>query len=285
MVEDKASSWGCRACSTAVVGSEDRREGVRGTASASDLQKGPHNSPHHAMHKSVRCDLEAPVASSRVGDPLSPFNAADAVRGLRAGPAERGKIVLAEQVLGRGVHRIEVRERSQCNAPASVQRPRTVGDVVVVGTLDGIEARMEAVRGRRHVQDRDRVWEQAPELSMQSVGVQGRFRDQMSHLPSCMDPRIRSAGPDHADGLAKGGFQRRLQLPLDGSLARLDLPAVDIRSVVLDQEACGGHRHGKGIVHKFPHHGRLRFREFTAHVWTNLPALAFLTVPSLESRL
>lgn len=242
MVEDEASSWRGRACSPAVVRVQNGRKGIRSAASASDLQKSPYNSPHHAMHKSVRCNLKPPVASSRAGGPAGGLNAADAVGGLRARPAERRKLVCAEKVRRSRIHEVDVWERRQRNAPVPVQSTWSVRDVVVVGPACGVEASMEVLWCWLGVQDGDLRRQKAAKLGAQSVRVGRRLGHHVCHLPSGVDPCVCSPGSHHVDGLAKGCCESGLQLALNRPLSRLDLPAVEVGSIVLDQKAGGGHR-------------------------------------------
>ena len=63
----------------------------------------------------------------------------------------------------------------------------------------------------------------------------------MCHLPSRVDAGIRASGTHHAGRFVQYDGERLLDLALHGGYVRLDLPAMEIRAFIFNEEAIRRH--------------------------------------------
>ena len=133
----------------------------------------------------------------------------------------------AQQVRGRPAHRAGVEPLPVMpGVPAGEHvADRAVADDVAIALFYGVANRVEARRHRGGLKDGDIAGQKGIQGSLEHLGREGGGRLKGGRLAERVNARIRPPASGHPARLAGNRRQGALELALDGSPARLDLPA------------------------------------------------------------
>jgi hypothetical protein len=196
---------------------------------------------HHMVEKCVGTQHDVDPLSSRLDAQL--VQRAHRRLRLALGGAERGKIMLAEQVARRVAHRghVERRVRPACVARRKRGPHTTADEHVAIGARTRSVARVEIFRYAARPQHRDRFWKESIDPAHpRAIGPLGG-RVEMDHLPARVHSAVGPAGAGHRYGLARNLRKRGLERVLHGVAGGLRLPALERAAVVFESE-CNAHR-------------------------------------------
>ena len=117
------------------------------------------------------------------------------------------------------------------------------GDPVPIDPSSCVVPRVELVRDDLREPDDDVVRQQRVQAVLDILDVKPGLRMKARHLAERVNAGVGAAGSDQCDVLLEEGSQTPLERSLDGPPVRLDLPAVEGRAVVFDEEADVATRH------------------------------------------
>ena len=209
---------------------------LRRPVAAAHLQQRAHHDADHVLQKAGAMEGEY--------HPVLPALDSDVVHQTDGGllhariAAEAGEVVFTQQIRCRLPHflhiRVVVQQGDVLPVKHRLHRPGVAG--VAVGLAQGVIAGVETGRGLLHLADGNGVGEIAVQIVTEGVG---RLRHVQHHIGGHgpgVDTGVGAARADDVHRMALQCAQHGLQLPLDGILVRLALPAEEAGAVVGDGE-------------------------------------------------
>ena len=159
-------------------------------------------------------------------------------RGLaRLGEGPEG--ILAHDPFGRSSEKLRIHRLGERPAPAAVKGRSGLGreaEMIKIRPANRIEAWMETGRGGLYALDPDILRQYSRQGFLEFFGLPRVRKGGDRYLTGRMDPTIGSSRSDHRTTGTRELLQGRLQLPLNGALLALDLPAVEGGSIILKNQ-------------------------------------------------
>ena len=217
---------------------QEAREILQGSLASRDLHHGADQIPNHMMKESVGGDSErepeiVPGLPTGFVDnaPVPPL-------GLpRLGECLEG--MLAHDRFGRAVEKSGIQRPRQRPAPVSVEgrlRLRRKPEMIEIRAFHRVVAGMEIRGSGLYTLDPDIVGQKSRQGLLEFFGPPRIRKGCDRHLAGRMDPTIGPSGSDHRATSTRELLQGRLQLPLNGALLALNLPAVEGGSIILKNQ-------------------------------------------------
>jgi hypothetical protein len=149
--------------------------------------------------------------------------------------------MLSPEIGGGGVHPIEFGYRAEERARVALQGTGLGVDAIAVRPATGVIARVKVVRRAFHGAHGDGVGREAVERTSQPVGIRRRVQVNVGDLSARMHPRIRAPRAGDPMGGREHGTQCIFKGALDGPHLGLDLPPVEVGSVVFNEQPVARH--------------------------------------------
>ncbi len=108
--------------------------------------------------------------------------------------------------------------------------------MIKIRAAQRIVTRMETGGGVLYALDPDVVWQYSGQGLLELFGLPSVWKGGDRDLAGRMHPAIGSSRSDHRATGTRELLQGRLQLPLNGALLALDLPAVEGGSIILENQ-------------------------------------------------
>ena len=124
-------------------------------------------------------------------------------------------------------------------APVAMERGpglRRKSELIKIGPLYRIVTRMEAGGRGLYALDPDVVRQHSGQGLLEFFGLPRAWKGRDRNLTGRVHPSIGSSRSDHRAMGTRELLQGRLQLPLNGALRGLDLPAVEGGSIILENQ-------------------------------------------------
>jgi len=242
-VEEESVGRSGLAGGAAVAGGEDISGPGDVTGALPDFDERADDRTDHLVQEAVAGDFDGDAFIDALD--MDREKRADGVGAQRAGRFEAGKVVLAEESLGGGVHFIGIERLGIMPDVASIEHIRraAIVNLVAVGFPPRVVGGVEVFGGFFDGDDDDVLREYGVETAVEVGGGKHRFRSESDDLAERVDTGVGAAGSGDAElfacDLVPGGFDGGL----NGGLGRLNLPA-GIGCAVIGHgqlERAGGH--------------------------------------------
>jgi hypothetical protein len=191
--------------------------------------------PNHMMKEAVCCDPQRePEVSPGFPTglvyraPVSPLGLARLSEGLEG--------MLTHDRSRRTLEKPCIQRLAERPAPVAVKgRPglRRKSEMIKIRAVDRIVTGMEIGGGGLYALDPDVVRQHSGQGLLELFGLPRAWKGGDRYLAGRMNPAIGSSRSDHRAMGTRELLQGRLQLPLNGALLALDLPAVEGGSIIL----------------------------------------------------
>ena len=194
--------------------------------------------PNHMMEEAVSGD------SKREPEPLPGFPTGF-VNGAPVSPLGLSRLgeglegILAHDGLGRALEKCLIQRIGEGPAPTPVERRPGFcrkPEVIEIRALHGVIAGMEIGRGGLYTLDPDVIRQYSGQGLLEFCGLPRIWKGGDGHLAGRMNAAIGSSRSDHRATGTCELLQGRLQLPLNGALLALYLPAVEGGSIILKNQ-------------------------------------------------
>ena len=211
---------------------------LKGSFASGDLHHRSDQIPNHMMNEAIGGDPERepePFPGLPTGfvyrAPIPPLGLA------RLGESLEG--MFAHDRFGRAAEKRRIQRLSERPAPVPVEgRPglRRKTEMIEIRAVHRVVTGMEIQGGGLYTLDPDVVGQYSRQRLLEFFRLPRIWKGGDRHLAGRMDPAIGSSGPDHRATRIRELLQGRLQLPLNGALLALNLPAVEGGSIILKNQ-------------------------------------------------
>jgi len=229
--------WGRRPRPRPVASRQQPEEILDRALLGPHLDQRPYDVPNHVAQESRGGDAKDEIFAHRA--PLALEDPSGRIFGVAVGGLEGAEIVLPHQRDRRSLHRkaVEGAVHVPRMSPREGRGPRRVANTVLVEPTARVATRIEIVaHGTDSLRDDSRA-AQGIEPSLQSGAIDRPFRREGRHLTTRMHTGIRATRRIESHMITENRRQRPFEHALNGRPIRLNLPAVEVRSVVFENHA------------------------------------------------
>ena len=211
---------------------------LQGSFASSDFHHRSNQIPNHMMKEAVGGDPQREPEVSPGFPTGLVYRAPVSPLGL-ARLSERLEGIFAHDRFGRTLEKPCIQRLAERPAPVAVKGRsglRRKAEMIKIRAFDRIVTGMEIGGGGLYALDPDVVRQHSGQGLLELFGLPRAWKGGDRYLAGRVDPAIGPAGADYRATSARELLQGRLQLPLNGALLALNLPAVEGGSIILKNQ-------------------------------------------------